>query len=164
MQTLLHKANKYRRIKYKLSKVYVFPGQGSQKVAMGKEFYDAFALAREVFQEVDDALSQRLKKLIFSGPESDLNLTANTQPALMVVSMAILKVLEKEIDLDISRAHCVAGHSLGEYTALAAAGVISLKDTAQLLRIRGKAMQEAVPIGIGAMAAIIGLDYDVVEE
>jgi [acyl-carrier-protein] S-malonyltransferase len=145
-----------------MTKVYVFPGQGSQKVGMGREIYDAFPEARRIFEEVDDTLDQHLSKLIFEGPESDLNLTVNTQPALMVVSLAIFKIIEKELNIDSVR--CFAGHSLGEYSALAAAGVIGLSDAARLLRIRGKAMQEAVPFGMGAMAAVLGLEQDVLEE
>lgn len=145
-----------------MSKAYVFPGQGSQSIGMGKEFYKAFSTAREVFEEVDEALSQHLSNIIFEGAESDLNLTVNTQPALMAVSLAIFRVMEKELGLDLTQAYCFAGHSLGEYSALAAAGVISLTDTARLLRVRGQAMQDAVPVGIGAMAAVIGLEHDVV--
>lgn len=144
-----------------MSKVYVFPGQGSQKVGMGKEFYDAFPEVRLIFEEVDDCLNQRLSKIIFEGPESDLNLTVNTQPALMVVSMAIYRLIAAEKGDQI---HCFAGHSLGEYSALTAAGVISIADAARLLRTRGKAMQEAVPVGQGGMAAILGLEVEQVME
>jgi [acyl-carrier-protein] S-malonyltransferase len=138
---------------------FVFPGQGSQLVGMGYEVYQAFPAAKEVFKEVDDALGQKLSKLIFEGTLEDLTLTENAQPALMAVSMAFIRVLEQEGNLNISRlALCVAGHSLGEYTALTAAGVLKLSDTAKLLRTRGRAMQEAVPFGQGSMAAILGLD------
>lgn len=137
---------------------FVFPGQGSQSVGMGYEVYQAFPAAKEVFEEVDEALNQKLSKLIFEGPLEDLTLTENAQPALMAVSVACIRVLEQQGKLDVSRlAHCVAGHSLGEYTALTAAGVLKLSDTARLLRTRGRAMQEAVPLGQGSMAAILGL-------
>ncbi len=141
-------------------KAFVFPGQGSQTVGMGKDLADAFAPAREVFQEVDDALGQKLSKLIFEGPDTELNLTENTQPALMAVSMAVVRVLEQAKPGLITPARCkfVAGHSLGEYSALTAAGTFSIADTARLLKIRGQAMQKAVPVGVGAMAAILGLE------
>ncbi len=140
---------------------YVFPGQGSQAVGMGKELAAAFIEAREVFQEVDDALSQHLSKLMFEGPGDELTLTENAQPALMAVSMAVVRVLEKQVGIAIRKtARYVAGHSLGEYSALAAAGSLSVADTARLLKIRGQAMQKAVPVGEGAMAALLGLDVD----
>lgn len=140
-----------------------FPGQGSQSVGMGQEWADNFSLAKQVFDEVDDALSQKLTDIMFNGPEDELTLTANAQPALMAVSMAIVRVLQSEgVDL-ASSVSFVVGHSLGEYSALCAAGTFSIADTARLLRIRGNAMQEAVPAGQGAMAAIIGLEHDVVE-
>ncbi len=143
----------------------VFPGQGAQTVGMGKAVYDAFAEAREVFQEVDDALNQKLSQLIFEGPIEDLTLTENTQPALMATSIALLRVLEKQGGMAVENvAALVAGHSLGEYTALCAAGALSVGETARLLRIRGEAMQQAVPAGQGAMAAIIGLDVPEVEK
>lgn len=138
---------------------FTFPGQGSQAVGMGKDLADNFAEARAVFQEVDDALGQKLSDIMWNGPEETLTLTANAQPALMAVSMAVIRVLEaKGLDLK-SKVSFVAGHSLGEYSALAAAGTFSIADTARLLRIRGNAMQAAVPVGAGAMAAIIGLEH-----
>lgn len=146
-------------------RAFIFPGQGSQFVGMGKDLHGAFAEAREVFAEIDDTLSQKLTALMFDGPESELNLTANTQPALMAVSMAVVRVLQKQGGLDLAQScKFVAGHSLGEYSALTAAGAFSLSDTARLLRIRGTAMQEAVPVGVGAMAAILGLDFEEVKE
>ena len=142
----------------------VFPGQGSQSVGMGKAFFDQFKVAKDVFTEVDDALGQKLSVLMFDGPENELTLTANAQPALMAVSMAALRVLEHEAGLDLKRhVAFVAGHSLGEYSALAAAGSLSLADTARLLRIRGNAMQAAVAPGVGAMAALLGLDFATAE-
>ena len=146
-------------------KAFLFPGQGSQNIGMGREIYEAFSCAKEVFQEVDEALKQNLTKIIFEGPESDLVLTENTQPALMTVSMALMRVLEKEGGLNLSQEVAfVAGHSLGQYSALCAAGALSLADTAHLLKIRGQAMQNAVPIGEGAMAAILGLEMADVEQ
>src|ERR1700677_3178122 len=147
-----------------MTRAFLFPGQGSQKVGMGKDLADAFAPAREVFQEVDDALSQKLSKLMWEGPEADLTLTENAQPAIMALSLAIVRILEKEMGLDIAKhAYLVAGHSLGEYSALAAAGAFSLADTARLLKIRGQAMQSAVPVGEGAMTALIGAEIEVAE-
>jgi [acyl-carrier-protein] S-malonyltransferase len=144
-------------------RAFIFPGQGSQAVGMGKGLADASPAARAVFQEVDDALGQHLSRLMWEGPESDLTLTANAQPAIMAVSIAALRVLEAEAGLVLAdKAAFVAGHSLGEYTALAAAGALGLADTARLLRLRGEAMQAAVPVGVGAMAALIGLDFDAV--
>lgn len=140
---------------------FVFPGQGSQSVGMGRDLAAAFPAAREVFQEVDDALGQRLTRLIFEGPPSDLMLTENAQPALMAVSLAVLRVLEREGGFRLpDKAALVAGHSLGEYSALAAAGALPLAATARLLRLRGQAMQRAVPPGEGAMAALLGADLD----
>ena len=144
-----------------MAKAFVFPGQGSQAVGMGKALADTFSVARETFAEVDAALGEKLSNLMFEGPEADLVLTANAQPALMAVSLAATRVLEAEAGLDLARdAKFVAGHSLGEYSALAAAGAFSLADAARLLRLRGKAMQAAVPVGQGAMAALLGLDYE----
>jgi [acyl-carrier-protein] S-malonyltransferase len=142
-----------------MSVAFVFPGQGSQAVGMGKALADAFAPARRVFAEVDDALGEKLSTIIWEGPADTLTLTENAQPALMAVSLAVIRVLEAEAGLDLKRdAQFVAGHSLGEYSALAAAGAFSLADTARLLRTRGRAMQKAVPVGTGAMAALIGLE------
>lgn len=141
-----------------MKRAYVFPGQGSQSVGMGKALYDSFPEARAVFDAVDDALSRKLSDLIFKGPEGDLNLTENTQPALMAVSMAAVRVLEAlGVNLASSGSY-VAGHSLGEYSALTAAGVLKIEDTARLLKLRGSSMQKAVPVGVGAMAAILGLE------
>lgn len=140
-----------------------FPGQGSQSVGMGKALADAFPEAKAVFDEVDDALSQKLSALIWDGPEDELTMTANAQPALMAVSLAALRALESR-GFNVTTASHVAGHSLGEYSALAAAHALSIGDTARLLRIRGDAMQAAVPVGQGAMAAIIGLEQAMVEE
>jgi [acyl-carrier-protein] S-malonyltransferase len=143
---------------------FVFPGQGSQAVGMGKALADAFAPARQVFDEVDAALGEKLSETIWNGPAEKLTLTENTQPALMAVSLATMRVLEVEAGVDLSRdAAFVAGHSLGEYSALAAAGALSIADAARLLRIRGRAMQKAVPVGVGAMAALIGLDFGAVK-
>jgi len=139
----------------------VFPGQGSQSVGMGKALAEAFPAAREVFARVDAALGQSLSRVIFEGPEADLTLTTNAQPALMATSLAVVRVLESEAGLDIARdVAFVAGHSLGEYSALCAAGALTLEDAARLLRIRGDAMQRAVPVDAGAMAAILGLEFD----
>jgi len=144
-----------------MKRAFIFPGQGSQAVGMGKELADAFAVARETFQEVDDALGQNLTKLMWEGPADDLVLTENAQPALMAVSMATMRVLESEGGFKLGdQAAYVAGHSLGEYSALAAAGTFGLADTARLLKIRGQAMQKAVPVGEGAMAALLGLDFE----
>ncbi|WHO72114.1 ACP S-malonyltransferase [Rhizobium sp. BT03] len=138
---------------------FTFPGQGSQAVGMGKDLAENFAEARAVFDEVDEALGEKLSDVMFNGPEDTLTLTANAQPALMAVSIAVIRILEaKGLDLK-SKVAYVAGHSLGEYSALCAAGTFSLADTARLLRIRGNAMQAAVPVGVGAMAAIIGLEH-----
>ena len=141
---------------------FVFPGQGSQTVGMGKALAANFAVARQVFAEVDEALGAKLSAIVFEGPQETLTLTENAQPALMAVSLATIRVLEAEAGLDLKRdAQFVAGHSLGEYSALAAAGAFTIGDTARLLRLRGRAMQKAVPVGVGAMAALIGLEFDV---
>src|SRR3984885_7830679 len=139
---------------------FIFPGQGSQAVGMGKALADQYPAAREVFARVDGALGQHLSTLMFDGPEAELTLTANAQPALMAVSLAVTRGLEAEAGLDLARdAKFVAGHSLGEYSALCAAAALTIEDAARLLRIRGQAMQAAVPVGEGAMAAILGLDF-----
>jgi [acyl-carrier-protein] S-malonyltransferase len=137
---------------------FVFPGQGSQAIGMGKGLAEAFAPARRVFEEVDAALGERLSEIIWNGPAETLTLTQNAQPALMAVSLAAMRVLEAEAGVKLERdAAFVAGHSLGEYSALAAAQSFSIADAARLLRVRGRAMQKAVPVGAGAMAALIGL-------
>src|SRR5712691_9307094 len=144
-----------------MSFAFVFPGQGSQVVGMGKALADAFWPSRAVFEEVDAALGEKLTKVIWEGPAETLTLTENAQPALMAVSLAAMRVLETQAGVDLARdARFVAGHSLGEYSALAAAGALTIADTARLLRIRGRAMQKAVPVGTGAMAALLGLDFD----
>jgi [acyl-carrier-protein] S-malonyltransferase len=147
-----------------MAAAFVFPGQGSQTVGMGKALAENFPVARQVFDEVDTALSEKLSTIIFEGPGDTLTLTQNAQPALMAVSLAVMRVLEREAGLDLKRdAQFVAGHSLGEYSALATVGAFSLADTARLLRTRGLAMQKAVPVGVGAMAALIGLEFDAAE-
>ncbi len=148
-----------------MTTAFVFPGQGSQAVGMGKELNDGSAAARAVFEEVNDALGQNLSKLMFEGPIDELTLTYNAQPALMAASIAVVRVLESEFDIKMADiASFVAGHSLGEYSAHAAAGTFSLTDTANLLKLRGEAMQRAVPVGIGAMAAIMGGEFETIEE
>jgi [acyl-carrier-protein] S-malonyltransferase len=148
-----------------MTAAFVFPGQGSQTVGMGKALADNFAAAKAVFDEVDDALAEKLSGVIFEGPSDTLTLTENAQPALMAVSLAALRVLETEAGLDLARdAQFVAGHSLGEYSALAAARAFTIADTARLLRTRGLAMQKAVPVGAGAMAALIGVELDAATE
>ncbi|MFM6951037.1 MAG: ACP S-malonyltransferase, partial [Novosphingobium sp.] len=142
-------------------RAFVFPGQGSQKVGMGADLAEASAIAREVFEEVDDALGQKLSTIMREGPEDALTLTENAQPAIMANAIAVLRVLEKEGGIALAdKADFVAGHSLGEYTALCAAGAFSLADTARLLKLRGQAMQAAVPVGLGAMCALLGADID----
>jgi [acyl-carrier-protein] S-malonyltransferase len=144
-----------------MSLAFIFPGQGSQVVGMGKALADTFAPARAVFEEVDGALGEKLAKLIWEGPVEALTLTENAQPALMATSLAAMRVLEAEGGVDLARdAQFVAGHSLGEYSALAAARALSIGDTARLLRVRGRAMQQAVPVGTGAMAALLGLEFE----
>lgn len=144
-----------------MARAFVFPGQGSQAIGMGRAVYETFPAARLVFEEVDDALAQGLSRLMFEGPESDLTLTENAQPAIMACSLAVVRVLESEGGFLLAeRAQFVAGHSLGEYSALAAMGAFTLADTARLLKKRGQAMQQAVAIGEGAMAAILGLTFD----
>ena len=144
-----------------MTRAFVFPGQGSQAVGMGRDLAEAFPVARLVFEEVDDALGQRLTRLMFEGPEADLTLTENAQPALMAVSVAVARVVEAELGRPLSSMGAlVAGHSLGEYSALAAAGSFALADAARLLQLRGRSMQKAVPVGVGAMAALLGLDLE----
>lgn len=147
-----------------MKKALLFPGQGSQTVGMGAELSANFTVAREVFDEVDAALGERLSRLIFEGPQETLTLTQNAQPALMATSLAALRVMESEYGFNVaSQAAFVAGHSLGEYSALCAAGALSITDTARLLRIRGQAMQASVPAGLGAMAALLGADYELAD-
>src|SRR5215469_8391053 len=144
-----------------MTRAFVFPGQGSQAIGMGQALAASFAPAREVFEEVDEALKQKLSKLMWEGPESDLVLTENAQAAIMAASLAVVRVLQKEGGLDFARhARLAAGHSLGEYTALAAVGAFTLADAARLLKTRGRAMQEAVPVGEGAMSALLGIEID----
>ncbi|MBN8552808.1 MAG: ACP S-malonyltransferase [Caulobacterales bacterium] len=143
-----------------MSLAFLFPGQGSQAVGMGQSMVEAFSVAREVFQEVDDALGQKLSALIKDGPEDHLTLTENAQPALMAVSVAVARVLDRDFGVSMDRAAWAAGHSLGQYSALCAAGAISLADTARLLKLRGQAMQRAVPVGEGAMASLVGPKSD----
>jgi len=143
-------------------RAFVFPGQGAQAIGMGKALADAYPAAAAVFSEVDDALGEKLSDLIWEGDIAELTLTRNAQPALMATSLAVMKALESE-GVDMTATNYVAGHSLGEYSALAAAGALSISDTARLLRLRGEAMQDAVPVGVGAMAALLGLDFETVQ-
>ncbi len=148
-----------------MSTAFIFPGQGSQKVGMGRELAEAFSAAREVFEEIDDVLGQKLSSLMWQGPDEDLLLTENAQPALMAVSMAVVRVLEHEAGMTVrGTAAFMAGHSLGEYSACAAAGTFALADAARLLKTRGRAMQSAVAVGEGAMAAVLGMDMAAVRE
>ncbi len=148
-----------------MSRAFVFPGQGSQAVGMGADLAGAFATARDILGEVDEALKQNLSKLMREGPESDLVLTENAQPALMAVSVAVVRILEKDGGKPLTAfASHVAGHSLGEYSALAAAGALALGDAARLLKLRGQSMQKAVPVGVGAMAALLGIELGPAEE
>lgn len=147
-----------------MKRAFVFPGQGSQQPGMGRDLAEAFAPARLFFEEVDDALSQHLSRLMFDGPESDLTLTENAQPALLAASLAVIRVLEADAGFDIAGLAYVAGHSLGEYSAHAAAGTFSVPDAVRLVKRRGQAMQKAVPVGEGAMAALLGLDIDTARE
>jgi [acyl-carrier-protein] S-malonyltransferase len=148
-----------------MNRAFVFPGQASQVVGMGAELATAFPAARELFEEVDDALSQRLSKLMFEGPEDQLTLTENAQPAIVAVSLAVVRVLEREGGIRLAqKGRFVAGHSMGEYSALGATGALSVADAVRLVKRRGQAMQEAVPVGEGAMAALIGLDLDTARE
>lgn len=146
-----------------MKRAFVFPGQGAQVIGMGRDLAEAYPAARAVFEEVDDSLGEKLSRLIWQGDIAELTLTANAQPALMAASLAAFRAMEAE-GFGIEKADFVAGHSLGEYSALCAAGALALGDTARLLRLRGRAMQEAVPVGMGAMAAILGLDLAAVEE
>ncbi len=163
--THYHDKSKKKRTKTKgfnMTRAFIFPGQGSQFIGMGKELYDNFPESRAVFEEVDAALGQNLSQIIFEGPEDQLGLTENTQPALMAVSIAVVEALKTK-GITIDSAAYVAGHSLGEYAALTAAGSLTLSDAAKLLKLRGQAMQKAVPVGEGAMAAILGLDFEEVQ-
>jgi [acyl-carrier-protein] S-malonyltransferase len=147
-----------------MKRAFVFPGQGSQQPGMGRDLAEAFTPARLLFEEVDDALSQRLSRLMFEGPESDLTLTENAQPALLAASLAVIRVLEAEAGFDVATLGYVAGHSLGEYSAHAAVGTFSVADAVRLVKQRGQAMQKAVPVGEGAMAALLGLDIEAARE
>ena len=143
---------------------FTFPGQGSQAVGMGKALADSFASSRAVFEEVDEALGQNLSQLMWDGPIEDITLTENAQPAIMAVSLAAMAALKSEFDVDVTAAQYVAGHSLGEYSALCAAGALSISDAAKLLKLRGKSMQKAVPVGEGAMAALLGAEMEQAEQ
>ena len=143
-----------------MASAFTFPGQGSQTVGMGKDLADTYKAARELFEEVDEALQQNLSRLMWAGPPEELQLTENAQPALMAVSLAVVRVLQQAKPGFIGQARCVAGHSLGEYSALAAAKTMSVADTARLLKLRGQSMQKAVPVGVGAMAALLGAELE----
>ncbi|MDP6388531.1 MAG: ACP S-malonyltransferase [Alphaproteobacteria bacterium] len=148
-----------------MTRAFLFPGQATQAVGMGQDLADAFTTAKLVFEEVDEALKQNLSRLMFQGPEDELLLTENAQPAILTVSLAVATVLEKDCNINlVEKAAYVAGHSLGEYSALAAVGSLRLQDAARLVKLRGRSMQEAVPVGMGAMAALMGLELDVVKE
>ncbi|MDP6175650.1 MAG: ACP S-malonyltransferase, partial [Rhodospirillales bacterium] len=148
-----------------MTRSFIFPGQGSQNVGMGQELAQAFQTAKLLFEEMDEALKQNLTRLMFQGPEDELQKTENAQPALMAVSLAVFRILTEDGNMNLqASADCVAGHSLGEYSALTAAGAFEFTTAARILKTRGQAMQEAVPIGAGAMAALLGLDMDAVQE
>ncbi|MDC0150932.1 ACP S-malonyltransferase, partial [Candidatus Pelagibacter sp.] len=142
----------------------IFPGQGSQLVGMGKEFYDKYDLVKDLFKEADDVLKLPLSKIILEGPKADLDLTANTQPAIFLISYSIFNLVKKEFNIDLNQAKYFAGHSLGEYSALASAGYLNFSDTIKLLKIRGEAMQNAVPKGEGGMLAVLGSSVEVIEK
>ena len=142
----------------------IFPGQGSQMVGMGKEFYDKFDLVKNLFKEADDTLNFSISKLISEGPKEELDLTANTQPAIFLISYSIFNVIKKEFNIDLGKAKYFAGHSLGEYSALSCAGYLNFSDTLKILRIRGDAMQNSVPKGEGGMVAVLGSTVDVIEK
>ena len=142
----------------------IFPGQGSQMVGMGKEFYDRFDLVKNLFKEADDTLNFSMSKLILEGPKEELNLTANTQPAIFLISYSIYSVIRKEFNIDLSKAKYFAGHSLGEYSALSCAGYLNFSDTLKILRIRGDAMQNSVPKGQGGMVAVLGSKVEIIEK
>ena len=141
----------------------IFPGQGSQLVGMGKDFHDKYTLVQDLFKEADDTLGLSLSKLILSGPKDELDLTENTQPAIFLISYSIFKLIEEEFNINISKANFFAGHSLGEYSALASAGALTFSDTLKILKIRGKAMQSSVPKGVGGMVAVLGSEIEVIE-
>jgi [acyl-carrier-protein] S-malonyltransferase len=142
----------------------IFPGQGSQMVGMGKEFFDRFDIVKNLFKEADDTLNFSISKLILEGPKDELNLTANTQPAIFIISYSIFNVIKKEFNIDLSKAKYFAGHSLGEYSALSCAGYLSFSDTLKILRIRGDAMQNSVPKGQGGMVAVLGSTVEIIEK
>ena len=141
----------------------IFPGQGSQLVGMGKDFYDKYSLVQDLFKEADDTLKFSLSSLILNGPKNDLDLTENTQPAIFLISYSIFKLIKEEFNINLNKANFFAGHSLGEYSALASAGVLSFSDTLKILKIRGKAMQSSVPKGVGGMVAVLGSEIKVIE-